>query len=245
MIASVWLWSLLAGCARTGSKAPAPDPGPAPPEPDPVDLVDVEAPRELRAVWVATVFNLDFPTRRGLSPAGGRRELERMVDQLADRGINALIFQVRSECDALYASELEPWSRYLAGQQGRDPGYDPLADLIALAHARGLEVHAWFNPYRAGAKAGDRNHASHISNRAEEHLVRWGSNLWLDPGAKKVQDHAVAVIADVIDRYDIDGVHLDDYFYPYPRGRKAFTDSQTFAVYRKAGGGLARADWRR
>ncbi len=245
MIAIVWLWSLLVGCARTGGKASPPDPGPAPPEPDPIDLVDVQAPRELRAVWVATVFNLDFPSRRGLGPDAARSELTTMVESFAGRGINAIVFQVRPESDALYASELEPWSRYLSGRQGTDPGYDPLQMLIELAHERSIEVHAWFNPYRASAKAGVQTDPEHVSRWAQDHLVRWGATLWLDPGAREVQDHAVAVVADVLERYDVDGVHLDDYFYPYPRGRTAFPDHRTFQAYRTAGGTLSRADWRR
>ncbi|MEN0062672.1 MAG: family 10 glycosylhydrolase [Myxococcota bacterium] len=238
--------ALLLSCARTGNKAPAPDPGPAPePEPEPIDLVDVQAPREFRGVWIATVFNLDFPSRANLPAETGKAELQNLVGALADRGLNTLVFQVRSEGDAMYASDLEPWSRFLSGRQGRDPGYDPLSVMIEAAHDRGLEVHAWFNPYRAAAKRGAATDPSHISVWAKKHLISWGGVAWLDPGAKPVQDRAVEVIGDVLDRYPIDGVHLDDYFYPYPRGRKAFPDSGTYQAYRNQGGQLGRADWRR
>lgn len=239
-------WSLLGlGCTTLNDPAPPPDHEPARRATETRDLLDVAAPREFRGVWVATVFNLDFPSRTGLSAPAAREELDALVDTLAHRGLNTLIFQVRPEGDALYDSDLEPWSRYLTGRQGRDPGYDPLRELIDRAHARGLEVHAWFNPYRAAAKTGTFRDPSHISHWAKDHLTRWGATLWLDPGAAPVQDRAVAVIADVIERYDIDGVHLDDYFYPYPRGRTSFPDGKTYRAYRKAGGTLSRADWRR
>jgi len=236
---------LIAGCARMGSNPPPPDAGPAPPEPDPVDLVEVAAPRELRGAWIATVFNLDFPSRSGMSAAAGESELRGLVEVLADRGLNTLVFQVRAEGDAFYASELEPWSRYLTGRQGRDPGYDPLAVLVEAAHRRGLEVHAWLNPYRAAAKVGTARAPNHISRLEEDHLVRWGATLWLDPGARSVQDRVVEVVGDVIERYDIDGIHLDDYFYPYPQGRKAFPDNATYQAYRQTGGTMSRGDWRR
>ena len=240
MIAPVWLLSIVAGCGLTDREPP-----PLLLERDGPDLVDVAAPREFRGAWIATVFNLDFPSRRGLSPAAGRVELRRMVDALADRGLNALVFQIRAEGDALYTSDLEPWSRFLTGQQGRDPGYDPLELLLEAAHDRGVEVHAWLNPYRAAAKHSEPRHASHISRTEEDHLVRWGATLWLDPGARSVQQRVVDVVADVLSRYDVDGIHLDDYFYPYPRGRTPFPDDRTFDAYRQGGGPLSRSDWRR
>jgi uncharacterized lipoprotein YddW (UPF0748 family) len=218
----------------------------APPPPAPsLDLVEVRAPRELRGLWVATVANLDFPTRPGLSVEAQKAELDALVGRTADLGFNALVFQVRPEGDAFYASELEPWSRFLTGQQGRDPGFDPLAHLVDAAHARGVEVHAWFNPYRAQSSRKANTHSSHISQWAAAHAIPWGGLLWLDPGVPEVQQHAVSVVRDVVTRYDIDGVHLDDYFYPYPDGGKSFPDERSYQQYRAAGGQLERDDWRR
>ncbi|MCA9491498.1 MAG: family 10 glycosylhydrolase, partial [Myxococcales bacterium] len=182
--------------------------------PDRRELVHVEVPRELRGLWVATVANLDFPTRQGLPPAAMAAELDAIVDEAADLGVNTLIFQVRTEGDALYRSEHEPWSRFLSGQQGRDPGFDPLAYLIERGHARGLQVHAWFNPYRAATDRRVQVAPNHLASLRREHAKPWGHLLWLDPGEATVRDHAVDVVVDVVERYDIDGVHLDDYFYP-------------------------------
>lgn len=215
-----------------------------PPEPS-VDLVDVSAPREFRGLWVATVFNLDYPSRAGLSADAGRAELQKLVDTAADTGVNALIFQVRPESDALYASELEPWSRYLTGKQGGHPGYDPLQALVDYAHQRGIEVHAWFNPYRAAANRTDARHALHISRKAPGAVRTWGNTLWLDPGVRDVQEQCLKVIDDVVSRYEIDGVHIDDYFYPYPDGSKPFPDWATYDAYKKGGGTLDRSAWRR
>ncbi len=214
------------------------------PEPEP-DLVDVAVPRELRGLWVATVANLDFPSKAGLSVEAQQAELDVLVERAAALGLNALVFQVRPEADALYDSPLEPWSRYLTGTQGQHPGFDPLAYLVDVAHQRGLEVHAWFNPYRAASSAAAPRADSHVSRWAQEHTRRWGNLLWLDPGAPEVQQHALAVVSDVLTRYDIDGVHLDDYFYPYPEGGRAFPDEASYQRYRSTGGELERDAWRR
>jgi uncharacterized lipoprotein YddW (UPF0748 family) len=216
------------------------------PVPEPVpDLVPVAVPREFRGLWVATVSNLDFPSRRGLAPAEAIAELTAIVDGAHTRGFNALVFQVRPEGDALYASRLEPWSRFLTGSQGGDPGFDPLATLIELAHGRGIEVHAWFNPYRAAAARGAPTAENHVSRTCSGAVCPWGNVVWLDPGAEDVRKHTLAVIDDVLTRYDIDGVHLDDYFYPYPDGNKAFPDADTYEAYVKGGGALSRSEWRR
>src|SRR5262249_17493234 len=142
-------------------------------------------------------------------------------------GFNALVFQVRSEGDALYDSKLEPWSRFLTGTQGRDPGMDPLAYLIQQAHSRGIEVHAWFNPYRASSTRGAACAANHVSKQSPKAVRPWGHVLWLDPGMPEIREHALSVVADVLARYDVDGIHLDDYFYPYPEGGLAFPDDPT------------------
>ena len=155
-----------------------------------------------------------------------------------------IFFQVRPESDALYASTLEPWSRFLTGEQGGDPGYDPLAHLLEAAHARAIEVHAWLNPYRAKVSRSSFAAPSHVSNTLAGHTVTYGNLLWLDPGAAAVQDHVVAVVEDLATRYDVDGIHFDDYFYPYPDGT-AFADETSHAAYRAAGGTATLGDWRR
>lgn len=208
------------------------------------DLVTVSHARELRAVWVASVGNINFPGEQGLSAEAQEAALAAMFDGVAAAGLNTVVLQVRPECDALYASEIEPWSRYLTGVQGQDPGYDPLAAAVTLAHARGLELHAWFNPYRAKASAGSKAADNHISKQLPQFAYTYGKALWMDPGAQPVQDQLVAVIADVVERYDIDGVHFDDYFYPYPDGTP-FPDDATFSAYQQGGGALGLGDWRR
>lgn len=222
----------------TGDTAAASSGGPA------QDEVGVGHAREFRGVWVASVSNINFPQSPGLAVAEQQAGLTEILDAAAGAGLNAVVLQVRPESDALYASALEPWSRYLTGTQGEDPGYDPLAFAVTQAHARGLELHAWFNPYRAKASAKSTAAANHISKLLPQYAYVYGNLLWMDPGAAPVQDHLVAVIADVVSRYDIDGVHFDDYFYPYPSG-EAFPDDATYAAYQAEGGEMDRGDWRR
>jgi uncharacterized lipoprotein YddW (UPF0748 family) len=182
-----------------------------------------------------------------------KSELVAIMDRASQLNLNAVMFQVRPACDALYVSGMEPWSEYLSGEMGRapEPAYDPLALAIQEAHRRGLELHAWFNPFRArGPSATSTASAGHIS-RTQPHLVkRYGSYAWLDPGEADVEDYSRSVILDVVKRYDIDGVHLDDYFYPYPQRTREgkvmeFPDGPTYQRYRAQGGALGRADWRR
>lgn len=208
------------------------------------ELVDVWHQRELRGVWVATVANINFPSSQSLSATQQQTELRDLLDVLVDSHCNAIFFQVRPESDALYKSELEPWSRFLSGTQGKDPGYDPLETLVAEAHARGIEVHAWFNPYRAKSNKSSTAAASHLSVTQAKFAYDYDTGVWMDPGAIVVQDHVTAVITDVVKRYDVDGIHFDDYFYPYPNGT-AFPDSATYAGYVAQGGPLALHDWRR
>jgi uncharacterized lipoprotein YddW (UPF0748 family) len=212
-----------------------------------------DPPREFRGVWVASVSNIDWPSKKGLSSQQQQAELLAILDKAAELKLNAVIFQVRPMCDALYASELEPWSEYLTGTLGKppSPAYDPLQLAVREAHARGLELHAWFNPYRA-------HHPSATSPIPDDHIIklrpdlakRYGTHYWLNPTSQEVQDHSLHVILDVVRRYDIDGVHIDDYFYPYKeKGADGkiipFPDDDTWTVYQKAGGALSRDDWRR
>ncbi|MCO5297549.1 MAG: family 10 glycosylhydrolase [Fimbriimonadaceae bacterium] len=214
------------------------------------------APREFRAAWVATVDNIDWPSKRDLSTEQAKAELVAILDQAQKIKLNALILQVRPAADALYPSKLEPWSEFLTGAQGRppSPNWDPLKFAVEEAHKRGLELHAWFNPYRAWHPAAKGKPApTHISQTTD--LAKaYGGYLWLDPGEKRVQDHSIAVMLDVVKRYDLDGVHIDDYFYPYPvkdpsdpekKRDLPFPDASSYAKYQAGGGKLALGDWRR
>jgi uncharacterized lipoprotein YddW (UPF0748 family) len=208
-------------------------------------FVAVSHPREFRAVWIATVSNIDFPSRRGLTATQGRAELVVLLDAAQRAGLNAVVFQARPEGDALYRSALEPWSRYLTGTPGGDPGWDPLSTLVSEAHARGIEVHAWFNPYRASTAASNAHVAPHISLTNPEAVVTYDGKRWMDPARTVVQDRLSAVIRDVVERYDVDGVHFDDYFYPYPAAGEGFPDGPSFMAYLMGGGRLSVGDWRR
>jgi uncharacterized lipoprotein YddW (UPF0748 family) len=205
--------------------------------------------REFRGLWVATVANIDWPSRGGLSISEQQVELAAILDLARSSGRNAIVLQVRAAGDALYPSGLEPWARSLSGTQGTDPGWDPLLFAVAQAHARGLELHAWFNPFRAGSLSDTSRLAPlHLARRRPELTRAFCTQLWFDPGEQAVQDQAIAVVRDVVTRYDIDAVHIDDFFYPYPDTRcpnLSFPDSATYAEYQRRGGQLARADWRR
>jgi uncharacterized lipoprotein YddW (UPF0748 family) len=233
----------LAACAPRG---PLPRRGVAPPPPP-------ELQREFRGVWVATVSNIDWPSRPGLPVAQQQAELTAIMDKAQALNLNAVVFQVRPATDALYDSRLEPWSEYLTGQMGRAPSprWDPLAFAVEQAHARGMELHAWFNPYRARHAAAKTPAApTHVSVAQPELVRRYGKWQWMDPGEPGTQAHSLAVVLDVVKRYDVDGVHIDDYFYPYQEKDSAgvtidFPDSASYARYRSVGGTLARDDWRR
>jgi uncharacterized lipoprotein YddW (UPF0748 family) len=247
--------------AGAGPFTPVVAPPPAPPSREttggytrldlPVALPAVE--REFRGAWIAAVSNIDWPSRRTLSTAEQQAELVAMLDAAVALNLNAVILHVRPAGDALYASELEPWSEYLTGTQGRapEPFYDPLAFAVEAAHRRGLELHAWFNPYRARhPSARSAPAASHITRRRPDLVRSYGTHLWMDPSEPDVQAQALAVIVDVVRRYDVDGVHIDDYFYPYQeRDRNnrliPFPDDANYRRYREGGGTLARDDWRR
>jgi uncharacterized lipoprotein YddW (UPF0748 family) len=202
--------------------------------------------REFRGVWVATVDNIDWPTKPGLSTETQQKEALAILDTVAALHMNAIVLQVRPHCDAMYASQIEPWSYYLNGVQGKppDPYYDPLQFWVAEAHRRGIELHAWFNPYRAHiVRGGEVTDSSIIRKRPGLAKKLKDGMYWLDPAKQEVQDHSYNVVMDVVRRYDIDGVHFDDYFYPYGDG--TFPDDDSWAEYQKSGGALSREDWRR
>jgi uncharacterized lipoprotein YddW (UPF0748 family) len=211
-------------------------------------LAHAQAQGEFRGVWVASVAHIDWPGAAGLAGAAQRAQALAILDAVARVNGNAIVLQVRPMADALYASALEPWSAMLSGRQGEapDPPYDPLAFWIAESHRRGLELHAWFNPFRARHPSNTSAAApNHVEVRRPDLVRRYGKHLWLDPGEPEAAKHSLGVIADVLARYDIDGIHYDDYFYPYPEAEAPFPDEASFARYRDGGGGLARDDWRR
>ncbi|NUO99014.1 MAG: family 10 glycosylhydrolase [Nonomuraea sp.] len=199
--------------------------------------------RQLRGVWIATVKNIDWPSRTGLGQARQKAEYVKILDSAVRRNLNAVFVQVRPASDALYRSSLEPWSQYLTGTAGKDPGWDPLPFLIEEAHKRNLEFHAWFNPYRASYDADiSKLPANHPARQHRDWTVKYGGRLYYNPGLPQVREHVTKVITDVVSRYDVDGVHFDDYFYPYPGEGGTFDDKAAFAKYGK---GDKLADWRR
>ncbi|OUJ71993.1 glycoside hydrolase family 10 protein [Hymenobacter crusticola] len=202
--------------------------------------------RELRGVWIATVENIDWPSARGLPAEQQRREYRRLLDAQQHNGINAVFVQVRPSSDAFYQSEMEPWSKWLTGQQGKAPSpyYDPLLFLVEEAHLRGMEFHAWFNPYRASTDTATRKLApNHPFRKHPEWFLRYSGKLLYNPGLPAVREYITQVILDVVRRYDIDGVHFDDYFYPYPEVGQVIHDELAFAEYNPDG--LKLSDWRR
>jgi uncharacterized lipoprotein YddW (UPF0748 family) len=207
--------------------------------------------REWRAAWIATVANIDWPSKPGLPAAQQQAEIRTLCDVAVRTGLNALILQVRTSADALYESKLEPWSEYLTGTQGQHPGYDPLAVWLAEARIRGLELHAWFNPYRARHSTAKSALAdTHVGRTHTDWVKRYGDQLWMDPGEAAAAEQTLAVVRDVLARYPVDGVHIDDYFYPYPIQDAAkndidFPDEPSWQKYVASGGSLARNDWRR
>jgi uncharacterized lipoprotein YddW (UPF0748 family) len=235
------------------------------PVPPPTGEQPPAAPREFRAAWVSTVANIDWPSRSNLPVVRQQAEAIAILDRAVALNLNAIVLQVRPSADAIYPSSLEPWSEFLTGQQGRapQPMYDPLEFWINEAHARGLELHAWFNPYRARhATAKTPLAASHVANKLPQTVKPYGRSLWMDPGEAAAARHTQDVILDVVRRYDIDGVHLDDYFYPYPvdagvgdapesdagskpRAQLEFPDQLSWQHYLLGGGELTRANWRR
>ena len=188
--------------------------------------------REFRGVWVATVHNIDWPSARGLPAATQQAEMRAILDKVAALKMNAVIFQVRPHADAVYQSSIEPWSHWVSGTMGKSPGYDPLAYLIREARRRGIEVHAWFNPFRALSNHSQPAAANHITRRSPHLVKRYGNMLWCDPAHPDTRARALQVILDVVRRYDIDGVHLDDYFYPYPIAGQRFPDGKSPAQRR-------------
>lgn len=199
---------------------------------------------EMRGMWVATVTNRDWPSRPGLSAARQRAELLAHLDTAVRDRLNTVVFQVRPTADALWPSPYEPWSQYLTGTQGGHPGWDPLGTAVEEAHARGLELHAWFNPYRVATHADPaRLTASHPARRNPGWVVTYGGKLYYNPGLPEVRAFVREAMLDAVRRYPVDAVHFDDYFYPYPVAGQTFDDDLAYDTF---GGGFEdRAAWRR
>ncbi|MGW1230544.1 glycoside hydrolase family 10 protein [Streptomyces sp. NPDC002530] len=236
-VAGVVAAAALAGdAAATGRRGPAPAPLPG--------GVREVVHRELRGMWIATVANIDWPSKTGLTAAKQRAELVSYLDEAVDRRLNTVILQVRPSADALWPSTYEPWAACLTGTQGKDPGWDPLGTAVAEAHARDLELHAWFNPYRvANHTDPSRLTASHPARRNPGWVVPYGGKLYYNPGLPEVRSFVQDAMLDAVRRYDIDAVHWDDYFYPYPVAGQSFADDAAFTTY--GAGFSSRAAWRR
>lgn len=213
------------------------------PDPAPVPTAPAAANDALRGVWISTVYNLDWPSTGSYGNAAKQQqEYVQLLDELQGMGMNTVFVQVRPSADALYPSNLVPWSKVLTGTQGKNPGYDPLAFMIAETHRRGMEFHAWFNPFRAHTDAKTNQlAANHVVKLHPDWIVNSGNKLYINPGVPQARQEIIKEIMEVVQRYDIDGVHLDDYFYP---SSGTFNDDATYKTYNSKK--IAnKADWRR
>lgn len=199
---------------------------------------------EMRGAWIPSVYNLDFPSRKHMTPVEQHKEIRDLIDLAARCRLNNVFVQVRSESDALYSSSIEPWSRFLTGRQGRAPGFDPLQTFIKEATRRHISVHAWINPYRVATNAKHSFDSKHVSRSLAPYVKRVDGLLWIDPSSTVAQAHVLRVVGDLISRYNLAGIHLDDYFYPYPH-HGPFPDANSYLDYRASGGRLEIGDWRR
>ncbi len=189
--------------------------------------------------------NIDWPTRKGAPAEVQKEEFIAQLEEITEMGMNAVVVQIKPTADSFYPSEYGPWSEYLTGVQGQDPGYDPLAFMVGEAHKRNLEFHAWVNPYRITMNHTDLNRlaAGHPARENPEWTVAYGNQLYFDPGIPAVQQFLINGVNEIVANYDVDAIHMDDYFYPYPIAGVPFPDNSSFAEY---GEGFSnRADWRR
>jgi uncharacterized lipoprotein YddW (UPF0748 family) len=205
----------------------------------------IEPKREFRAVWVATVNNIDWPSRAGLSPDIQRTEFVNLLDTYQKLGFNAVIVQVRPSCDAFYSSPYEPWSQWLSGKQGQAPApyYDPLEFMVAQAHKRQMEFHAWINPLRVitYSKFWEPD-KKHLSFTKPGWILTYGNLKILDPGLPAVRQYVAKIVGDIVRRYSVDAIHFDDYFYPYPDGESVLNDDASFKAHR--GRFIKKSEWR-
>ena len=197
--------------------------------------------REFRGAWLNTIYQEQYAQQSTLD---NQIYLCQLLDKLHEAGCNAVIFQVRPQSDAFYRSDIEPWSKHLTGTAGKAPSpeWDPLQFMVEQAHARGMELHAWLNPYRVTLSSREVPPRSHVFHKHPERFVKYAGKIYFDPAYKENRDYITKIVTDIVKRYDIDAIHLDDYFYPYPVNGKPFPDN---ASYRKFGKGKNRGDWRR
>jgi len=203
---------------------------------------------EMRAVWIATVANIDWPSKPGLAPSVQKEEMVQLLDYLSKANINTIVMQIRPTADAFYPSALEPWSHWLTGTQGEKPSpfYDPLAFIIEEAHRRCIEVHVWLNPYRVmNSNRPELLHPDHLYFRRPELFVRYGNQLYFNPGLDETRQSLNRVVEDIVQRYDVDAIHFDDYFYPYKVAGEDFPDDDTFRKNPRGFAAHERDDWRR
>lgn len=247
----LFLLVIAIGMVSCGGDEPSPTPGPNPnPNPDPgtettLKPEDVTMPRkEIRAVWLCTVRDIDWPRNKS-NPEVQKQEFIEYLDLFKQYNVNTVIMQVRPCADAFYNSSLEPWSQYLTGTQGQDPGWDVMNFMIDETHKRGMEFHAWMNPYRICEDYTKFNPAANaISNTHPEWVMQYGKLWILNPGLPEVRQHLCNVVADLLDKYDVDGIHFDDYFYPYPNG-SSLPDMEDYKAYGVPAGFTSIANWRR
>lgn len=210
-----------------------------------ISLLQAQPRPEFRGVWIATVDNIDWPSKGNYFTDSQQHEFTRLLDMHQRNGINAIFVQVRPAADAFYPSGFEPWSEWLTGKQGQPPSpyYDPLEFMITEAHKRGMEFHAWLNPYRAVFNINSTVLSpTHITRLHPEWFVNYGDKRYFDPGNKEAQRYVANIVRDIVSRYAVDGIHLDDYFYPYRIPGKEFPDYSTYIRY---GNGMDKSDWRR
>ncbi|MHA7135143.1 glycoside hydrolase family 10 protein [Oerskovia turbata] len=231
---SVTIGSFSPAAAATG---PAPATGAAPSGP-------VPRKRELRAMWISSVVNIDWPSAAGLSAEQQKAEYLHWLDVAEQYRLNAVFVQVRPTADAFWPSPYEPWSQYLTGTQGKDPGYDPLAFVVEESHKRNIEIHAWYNPYRVSMQADPAQLVpEHPARQHPDWVWAYGGKLYFDPGLPEAQEHIQRAILHSVENYDLDGVHFDDYFYPYAVAGQTIPDAHTYATH---GAGFATVEeWRR
>ena len=216
------------------------------------DVTPPEPTRELRATWIGTIININWPLSQGLTSAEQKKELLTIIETANSVNLNTIFFQVRPACDAFYKSSIEPWSEFLTGTMGKPPApfYDPLTFAVEECHKRGIELHAWINPFRARfdkEKVTSPVSKNHVSKLHPNWICEYGNYLWLDPGEPQVRNYVLKIVIDIIKRYDIDGIHFDDYFYPYKTKNILgkiipFPDK---ATKKKFGKGMSLDNWRR
>jgi len=202
---------------------------------------------EMRAVWIATVNNIDWPSKPGLSVEEQKLEMKSLLDIFLDYNMNTVVFQIRPAADAFYPSALEPWSQWLSGEQGKapEPYYDPLEFVIGECRERGLDIHVWLNPYRAVTDTANITSPDHISRKHPEWFVTYGKTVYFDPGLSETRDYVASVAGDIVRRYDIDAIHMDDYFYPYRIANQSFPDDSSFVKYPRGFAPEQKEEWRR